>query len=588
MSSGTFRFGRRTGAALLVLGSLGVFAPGFPASAETSLAQTTLPGAVEPGRIERRFEEPLLPKSRDEGFTIPEQEDTTRPPDGADKVEFVLRGIVVEGATVFAEADFLPLYEKHLGGKVALTVVYEIAAAITRMYADAGYVLAQALVPAQRINGNGIVRIRVLEGYVDKVLIEGEVEGRRALLEEMGRKIAASRPLKASVLERYLLLADDLHGATVQGVLKPSPNTPGAANLVLAVSHKTYDAFVNFDNRGTKYTGPLQFTLGGTANSVLGLYEKTSLQVVTSGDTNELRYVSLGHDQILNSEGTGLGVTLGGSLSEPGATLTPSDINSRNVSFSATVKHPVIRSRPRTLNVKGTFDYKNSTTDQNDNRLSEDRVRAIRFGVDYDFTDAWLPTPAMTIVTGELSRGLNILGSRPSGSDNLTRPRGVSDFHKATMGLTRIQQLPLEGVGVMFGMSAQYSPGPLLSSEEFSFGGSSFGRGLDSSEISGDSGVAVKVELQRSGSLNPEGPYMKGYQLYGFYDFGSVWNHDADDEGDNPQTATTVGFGVRANVTDWASLTLELGFPLTHAAGARVDKGDGKDPRFHFGLMMRY
>ena len=61
--------------------------------------------------------------------------------------------------------------------------------------------------------------------------------------------------------------------------------------------------------------------------------------------------------------------------------------------------------------------------------------------------------------------------------ENLSRNDGRSDFTKATLWLSRIQ-----GIGSNFGLQAslfgQWSAQPLLSSEEFAVGGTSFGRGV--------------------------------------------------------------------------------------------------------------
>ena len=108
----------------------------------------------------------------------------------------------------------------------------------------------------------------MVEGFIDKVLVEGETRGRAGLFRAWGEKIKASRPFQVVVLERYSLLANDLPGAQVRAVLRPSEETPGAADLIFEVTHQTVEAAANLDNRAPKTTGPLQGLVSLTGNSL--------------------------------------------------------------------------------------------------------------------------------------------------------------------------------------------------------------------------------------------------------------------------------------------------------------------------------
>ncbi len=77
------------------------------------------------------------------------------PPEEAEHTKFVLSGIVVEGSTVYRQADFLPLYKSLLGKEVSLSVIRRVARDITALYLRDGYILSQAIVPPQTIrNGD--------------------------------------------------------------------------------------------------------------------------------------------------------------------------------------------------------------------------------------------------------------------------------------------------------------------------------------------------------------------------------------------------------------------------------------------------
>lgn len=546
-------------------------------------AQTVLPGSAQPGQLERRFEPPLMPKSEGGGIVTPEKEGTVAPP-GAENATFILKGVVVEGSTVFQATDFLQLYESSLGTTVSVKTVYDIAQVITTKYTAAGYVLSQAVVPPQKIGGDGIARVKVIEGFVDKVIIQGDIQWPRSLLEKYGDKIRASKPLKLAVLERYLLLASDLPGATASGTLKPSAAVPGAADLVFEVSHKSIDAMASLDNRGGKYVGPWQMSSTTNLNSVLGLYERTSLQVATTPfDTGELKYGHVTHEESIDAEGTKLAVDVGYSDSHAGWTLKPLALRSNMLTAGVGISTALVRSRAENLSVNGRIESKDSATDQLSNQeISEDHLRIIRGGGTYDWVDTALSSPAINLVAVQLSQGLATLGARPDGAPGLSRATGHSDFFKATLDASRTQRLG-DGISLLTAMTGQWAGSSLLSSEEFAFGGAQFGRGYDPAELVGDHGVAGKAELQYAG---PEAPVIKDWVLYGFYDVGRVWQANPMPTERKTDGGASTGFGVRSNLNDTVSASAELAKPLTHNVAAR-DTGE-HDVRAFFGLVARY
>ena len=474
-------------------------------------------------------------------------------------------GIVVEGSTVYQDSDFLPYYEEFLNKEISLAKVYEIAGAITARYRNDGYILSRANVPAQRIK-NGVVRVQVIEGFVDKIEIDGKVEGRKERLQTYVDKIASSRPLQVKVLERYLLLIDDLPGVAVESVLTPSKETPGAANLTLLVKHKTVDGYASMDNRGSRFSGPIQGSAGGNLNSILGLYEQTGFNFVTTEPTKELIYFSGIHEQQIGSEGTK--VILSGSLSftEPGSSLESFNIEGESSTISVLIAHPFIRSREENLSGRFGFLRRDSETDILGSLSSRDRLRVFSLGFSYDFVDKF---KGVSLIDLQFSQGADIFNATESGSANLSRAQGKSDFSKISTKLWRRQNIA-HGFSILVEGAGQYAFDTLLASEEFGFGGAQFGRGYDSSEISGDHGVSAKAELQYFHQVGKK--YLKSLQAYGFYDYGSVWQKGNDFTGsDRQDSLSSAGGGVRFNLTDWLSGYVEAAKPLDDQVIAEGD-----------------
>ncbi len=185
-------------------------------------------------------------------FGWPQLAETHASDDAAGEgLRFLLTAVAIEGVTVYRPDQLRPLYRDLLGREIALDAIFALAEAVTARYRNDGYTLSQAIVPPQTIRA-GKVRLTVVEGFIDKVLVEGKTRGRAGLFRAWGEKIKASRPFQVAVLERYSLLANDLPGARVRAVLRPSEATPGAADLIFEVTHQTVEAAANLDNRARK------------------------------------------------------------------------------------------------------------------------------------------------------------------------------------------------------------------------------------------------------------------------------------------------------------------------------------------------
>lgn len=535
------------------------------------------PGA-EPGRIEKRFEQPRLPQS------VPQPQapeiDQQLPPEQSDKIRFVLSGLDISGATVFTAEQLSAPHADLIGREVTLTDIYRLADEITAKYRNDGYILSKAIVPPQRISG-GKVAIRIVEGYVNEVLIEGEANGRAHLFREMGERIKESRPLDNKVLERYSLLANDLPGVKAKAVLRPSQNVPGASDVVFVIEHKYIDLNASFDNRGTKTSGPREYTLGAGINSILGLYEKTSVNWINTTEEKELRYLSVQHDEVLNSEGTKLTLSGNRSRGEPGESLRDLDQRSRNVTLSASLSHPFIRTRGENFSLSGGVTSRDSKSEQLGEISSNDHTRSVRIGGSYDFSDSW---DGVNLFALDLYQGFEAFGATRNDFGAKSRARGRSDFTKLTLDVSRTQQLG-SGFALVAAATGQYAATSLLSSEEFGYGGSQYGRAYDSSEITGDSGAAAKLELQYTDQVEDIG--LKYYQPFVFYDFGVT--HDRDPVNQKAtRTGASTGIGLRFGLTDYFSGSVELDLPLTRQVSANQPTGEGKDARLFFNITARY
>lgn len=542
-------------------------------SLSTAFAQQ-LPSSVDPNRLEQRFERPQRPQSKPPvALPAPEQAPA---PEAAGTIKFELSAVVVDAGTVFSQADLAPLWQPLLGHEISLLDLYKLRDAITVKYRNAGYLLSVAVIPAQEIAG-GIVHLAIVEGHLNKVIFDGDAADRFGLLEDYAERLKASRPLQAAVLERYVLLIDDLPGITARTVIKPSEGDAAGSDLTVIIERKPIGASLALDNRGTKSTGPYQIDGSVDFNDVLGVFEQTTLRGILTPQVDELRYFDLSHTEQLGHDGTTLQLGARRNWSEPGDTLRPFEVKSVSSTLHLGLAYPLIRSRSETLRLAFDLTYRNSRTNVQGDKLNDDRVRFVSLGASYDVSDAWQGSNLFQI---GLNRGFDILNASSNDDPAQSREGARNTFTKLTVSAQRLQPLP-ERFSVLVGTEGQYSRDLLVSAEEFGFGGGRFGRAFDSSEIAGDKGAAAKLELQYTPEI--EVPALQFIQLYGYTDYGWTWNYQP---GDQParQELGSFGAGIRFAIANTVSGSVEFGKPYHR----NTSVNGNKDPRVFFSLTARY
>ena len=543
-------------------------------SAAVALAQAPSDSG-DPGQIRRRVDEtrpqPIKPPPGPTAIPAP-----AAPGEAIEgEPAFVLSAVAIEGSTVFEPGEFGPLYQDFLARNVTLAEVQEIAERITKKYQDAGYVLSRAIVPPQKVVG-GLLTVRVVEGYVARVSFEG-LESQADLLAEYARNMTAVRPTTLAALERNLLLVNDLPGITVRASALQKIDDDGAYQINVSLDYDAVDGVAYLDNRGTPSVGRLQSWLSGATNSVLGWGERVQLGFFTvPNQPRELLYGELRYQQPVGADGTVVGATIAGSRTDPGGDLAALNSEGHSVRVTLRASHPILLVRSRRLTATGTFDYLDIGEDRLGRTNLQDSLRVFRAGLDYLQDDSWNGTTQLAV---EVSQGADILGASDRGRPTLSRADGDGTFTKATAQVARTQAIG-QNIGVVVAAKGQISADSLLSSEEFALGGSQFGRAYDFSEVTGDDGIAGSIEVRFGDTVDTD--ILKGYQLYGFYDIGAVWNDVGSSR--RRDSLASAGGGVRLTFARSVFGTVEVSKPLNRNVGTTGDR----DVRVFFTLTAGF
>jgi hemolysin activation/secretion protein len=488
-------------------------------------------------------------------------------PRAVDELRFQLKDVTIVGATVFTPDEIRPLYADLIGKEVGLSDILNVADAIEAKYRERGFIISRAYVPPQRV-GNGVFTINVVEGYVSGIALEGGDPGVRSLIQAYISPVTQSKPLVLEPMERGLLLANDLPGVTAAGLLRPSPDTPGASDLVVNVTQSPWTGGLNADNRGSRFTD--RWTLGGDVewNSPLGDGDQVSASIQSAPDPNVRIQGTARYQHPIGTSGLTGSAYVTVSNGAPAASLGAFNITTNSIAAGPRLSYPLIRTRAQSLTLEGGITWQDAEVHSGTPaaQISHDHWHVVDAALTYTQTGFW---DGNTSATLDVAQGIPGLGATENGSPSLSRPGAHTDFTKVTSTVKRIQVI-WGPVNVALTAQGQYAFAPLVAGEQISFGGYQIGRGYDPSAISGDHGLGGSAELRYDTRIDQY--FIQTVEPYIFYDAAKIWNRLG---GNGSGLALhSAGAGVRVGLDHNISTGVEFAHTLTAVPGS--DNGSRK------------
>lgn len=512
-----------------------------------------IPASVNSSVVRKRIQGQLPSPKTGGAFVQHISEEKTPASLAAEKIHFKLTHVEFKGNTVYSnselEKNFRPWYDKT----ISLKQFEDLTQDITNKYRADGYILSRAILPPQVIK-NGVVTIQVIEGYISKVEIQGDMGTAIYWIRQYEDRITQMRPLQFHLLERYILLMNDMSGLTIKAVIVQSKDIPGSANLRLIAERHLITGYLSYDNYGTRYLGPQETTVGANFNSVFLPGDLNAFRVVGTAQTTQMMFYEYVHSNPIGIDG--LNYSIGGNYTDtkPGFTLSNLDIISHSLFLFSELSDSVKRTPSANFITHGRFIYENVTSALLGAPFYVDRVRSVNFGGKIDAIDGW---NGVNNIGLDLEKGLLILGNQQN--PNESRPKGDPNYTKWMINASHLQQIGSR-FSILAALTGQYSYNPLMASNQFAYGGSDFGRGYDPAEIIGDDGVGAKFEFRMDTA--PEWKLLNTVQYYVFYDGGAIWNRDNTDLPFR-QSAFSAGVGARISFMPFLSGNVFLAKPLT-------------------------
>ena len=383
--------------------------------------------------------------------------------------------------------------ELYLNRPIDFAELQNAAAMAALAYRDKGYV-ATVSIPRQEIV-DGVVTLKVVEATYSGAGIDGSSTGRinsELILARVEKAMNIEKAVNVNVLDRALLLLNDLPGASVQGGLAEG-NAEGETKVVLQSQPKPLvTGAVNLDSYGARTTGPERYMVDIAVNSPAGKGEQYTLGLLATTGT---RYGRGGVSFPVGLDGARMGMNT--SFMEYrliAGDNVASNIWGTSSTVGADLSYPLVRSQQRNLFLTGGITGKWFDNYSGGSLARSYKSTVVTAAANGNWIDGVLGGASNQASLSLTSGKLDIKDSNSYISDQAA---GKTDggFNKLNAALSRNQAV-LDWLSLMLSFSGQFAWKNLDSSEKFYLGGPTGVRAYPVSEGGGSNGQLATVELR--------------------------------------------------------------------------------------------
>lgn len=485
-------------------------------------------------------------------------------------------GITPESIQAAADRALRDAGDGALPAHFTLGELEQVTAQITRIYREAGFLVAQAIVPPQALGDDRVLTIEVIEGRLGRVLIQGNARYREEVLAASSAGLAG-RPLRGPDLETAILYARDLPGVSVTSVLQPGEH-PGETDLVLVAeeARRPYTARLGVSNHGTDNTGRYRVEAGITLDNPLGAGDVLAASLGYGLDPADSWQGALSYS-LPSRRVSGLSTIVGLSRSQMelnSGPFAPLEIHGPTTLGYAGADWKFVNRQDLQMQASARWIHEESRLDGLGMTLSRHKFDVLEAGFTLRHTDRRLR--AINLLQLSTRKAIN----DESAQEDWLYPAHDSHFWVSRLSLARMQALPANQRLLLRG-SAQFTGSALVPMEQFSIGGPNGVRAFPLSGALGDRGVQATLEYQvdAPGFANRPSPFggsnwaeVLSFNL--FYDWGRV-SPTADNRrlGVQPVTFEGAGAGFTLRLPGQPGMQLDVS-AATPTGSTKPSDGD--------------
>jgi len=495
----------------------------------------------------------------------------------------IVKGFLFNGNTVIAKEQLESITEPYIGQPLELPLLESAAQAVTDYYRKKGYTLASAYVPQQDIKF-GVVELAVLEGRIGDITVSGNKHYSSSFIKGHFAQAMEENVARNDSLERGLLLLNEYPGLKTSATLEPGKSAGATDVHVTAEDKRPLHFMLDMNNYGFNNISRYRFGVGVEVGNVLVDGGTLTLNGIMGNHPNQLLFGMANYSMPIGVHGTKL--LVGGSEGkfDVGAELAALHIRGRITTGDIALTHPFIKSRFQNLLGEVGFSAKHNKLTLLDNQISDDNIRALKIGVNWDRLD--LSGRWYASIYGFQGLG-QFLGGMSDNSVQSTRQGADNRFTKATLAAGRIQSLGHNMLLVVKG-SGQITTGPVVVIEQMLLGGPDSVRGYQLGERFVDEGYTVSAETRIPFFPSLVSTALKETQGAIFIDYGAGLLRNPSPGEQRSTSMTGTGVGLQTQLPWYSSnVRLDLGFPIGPKPIGGTIAGD-RSPMFYFQVMTRF
>ena len=553
-----------------------------------SYGQVLLPGDADTSRLRPpRLPLPTTPKF-DLRIESPEKSPV---PKAVDDITFEFKAIDLEGLEYYPRSEIDKIFTPLIGKKISLNELRAATEKLEKKYKDDDFFLVRVIIPPQEVE-NGVFKVKVIEGYINNVFVEGGNKYSRAKILSIVKKLENKKPVDLKSLERALLLLNDLPGISGNGVLRQGSDI-GSSELLVTITPPPPTSYL--------------FTLNNGASKTMGQYSTNINATYTNPEYPSS--ISLGfssaikndNDQLFNPilkafNGTystalgedGIVFSLGAVFAnaQPQGSIKSLGILSKSYSVAPRIRYPIKRSRSESFYVEGGLNVARSRTFLLDSSTTEDKLTVA--DVVFSMTnDTWFG--GSTQLNFTVAQGLDLFGSR--GQSTKVPGPSIANFKQTFLKykFSGNHTFPIKKFNSKLKISGQtqWTNDKLLAGEQITFGGPSIGRGYDGGAIAGDKGLGLSMEISKKipkkSILNVN---LSNFELFGFIDYAEAKILNEPISGTSEKSSYIGSHGIGARLSEKSGLMLDV--TIARARNEKPSQDAKRNPRIILSLTKPF
>jgi hemolysin activation/secretion protein len=513
-------------------------------------------------RLRKEKEEPSI----EEGGAITPEESRERVEVAGTKV--LIERIAVTGVTIFSPEEIESIVSQYEGQELSLEDFRNIADLITTEYRKNGFVTSFAYLPPQRITQNTL-EIVVAEGIVGDISLTGNEHFKDGLI--LGHiALEEGEYFNYDTLRGNISYINEHPDRSARVVLARGKER-GETDINIELEDRLpLHAVLGYNNYNSRYVNRNKSFLELKSNNFLGLDHIVSGEIQL-GHTGQFRLYSARYTMPLAQKHK-LGAYYIHVDQELGKEVKDYNINGEGDIIALFYAYKLFDEENFVMSINPGFEWKDMENEVRNALVSQDRLRILKLGFDFDIYD---PFGGRSIITQEFDYGIpDFLGSLHESNDpGSSRSVAGGEFFRIVTNAARVQALPASMAFMLRG-AMQLTGDDLVASEQFTIGGMYTVRGYPVAEHAGDRGYTLTTELYAPPYFLPEDlkvPYtdttfFDALRFLAFVDWGYVENQ-------NPlpgerKRKHLVGFGpaLRFEIPEKLSVSLDYGFAIGHQA----------------------